>query len=108
MKNFFKKFRSYSFWVSLSGAVIILLNALSRLFGFEIENQVVEDVIMSVAGVFVVLGIVVYDKNSNSSENDDEENLNFENTDEIADENNEESQKDEKSDDNSDNEKDEN
>ncbi len=58
MKNFFKKFQNYSFWVSLSAGIILLLNSLGRAFGFKIENKVVEDFIMSIAGVLVILGIV--------------------------------------------------
>ena len=71
MKNFFKKMRSYSFWVSFSGALIILLNALGRAFGFEIESKVVEDCVMSVAGILVVLGIVTMkDKTSEKTTNE--------------------------------------
>lgn len=73
MKNFFKNFRSYSFWVSLCGAFIILLNALGRAFGFEIENQIVEDVLMSVAGVLVVLGVVTKPNKSDEKDNNQEE-----------------------------------
>lgn len=58
MKNFFKKMKTYSFWVSFSGALIILVNALGRAFGFKVENQVIEDCIMSIAGILVVLGVV--------------------------------------------------
>ncbi len=59
MKNFFKKIRSYSFWLGLSGALVLLINSLGNVFGFKIENQIVEDLVMSVAGVLAVLGIVV-------------------------------------------------
>lgn len=74
MKKFFKKFSSYAFWVSLSAAVVILINALGRAFGFSIENKVVEDCIMALAGVLVVLGIVSgkTDGNKNSDENGNE------------------------------------
>ena len=68
MKNFFKKFRSYSFWISLSGAIILLINALGRAFGFSIENQLVEDIILSIAGVLVVLGLVTMDVKPNDEE----------------------------------------
>ena len=63
MKNFFKKFKSYGFWVSLSSALVLLINALGKAFGFEIENKIIEDVVMSVAGVLVVFGIVSMNKN---------------------------------------------
>ncbi|MGN1201368.1 MAG: hypothetical protein ACI4R8_03840 [Candidatus Caccovivens sp.] len=71
MKNFFNKFRSYSFWVSLSGAIIILLNAFGRAFGFKIENQIVEDCIMAVAGVLVVLGVCFKTPNGETNEKDE-------------------------------------
>ena len=72
MKNFFKKFRSYSFWISLSGAFVLIFNCFGRIFGFKIENQVVEDVIMTIAGALVMLGIVIMDVDS-KNEKDEEE-----------------------------------
>lgn len=74
MKNFFKKIKSYSFWVSLSGAIIVLLNALGNAFGFEIENKVVEDCIMSFASLLVVFGIVSNGKNSKNEEENEKQN----------------------------------
>ena len=84
MKNFFKKFRSYSFWVSLSSAVIILLNAFGKVFGFSIQNQVVEDCIMAIAGILVVLGIVTMNKSDKTKDEQNEENSD-ENDDENSD-----------------------
>lgn len=72
MKNFFKKFTKYSFWVSLSGAIVILLNAFGKAFNFSIENKIVEDCIMAVAGVLVVLGVVGGAAGQKTKENDDE------------------------------------
>ncbi len=72
MKNFFKKMKSYSFWVSFSGALIILLNAFGRIFGWQIENQIVEDCIMSIAGILVVFGIVTMDNGGDNGETPDE------------------------------------
>ena len=69
--------KSYSFWVSFSGALIILLNAFGRIFGWQIENQIVEDCIMSIAGILVVFGIVTMDNggdNGNTPEENEEEN----------------------------------
>ena len=53
-----QKVRTYAFWLALSSAVVILAQSIGKLFGFEIESSVVENVIMSVCGVLVVLGIV--------------------------------------------------
>ena len=71
MKKLFERIKSYSFWVSFSGALIIFINCLGRIFNFQIENEIVEDVIMSIAGLLVVLGFVT--KESNDSEEPDEE-----------------------------------
>lgn len=76
MKKLFEKMKSYSFWVSFSGALIIFINCLGRIFNFQIENEIVEDVIMSIAGLLVVLGFVTKEtKNEeDTGENVDEEN----------------------------------
>lgn len=71
MKKLFERMKSYSFWVSFSGALIIFLNCLGNIFNFKIQNEVVEDVIMSIAGLLVVLGFVsketTSDEDTNSS-----------------------------------------
>lgn len=77
MKNFFnnlkEKVKSYGFWVSLSSAVVLLLTSLGNMFGFSVENQIVEDVIMSIAGVLVVLGIVSMNTKPKDSPDDQTE-----------------------------------
>lgn len=75
MKNFFKKIKNYGFWVSLSASIILLLNAFGNAFGFEIQNQIVEDCVMAIAGILVVFGIVVMpsnDKNNKETEIEDD------------------------------------
>ena len=74
MKNLLKKMKSYSFWISLTGALIIFINCLGNIFGFKIENAVIENVIMSFAGILVVFGVVTKDnKNENEEEIIEEE-----------------------------------
>ena len=82
MKNFFKKFKSYGFWVSLSAAIIVLLNALGRAFGFSIDEKIVDDVVMSLASLLVVLGIVDMSTNKNDSDDDFDDDDNLSNDDE--------------------------
>lgn len=65
MKN---RFKTYAFWIALSSAVVVLVQSLGKLFGFEIESSVIENVIMSVCGVLIVLGIV---SNNESDDFDD-------------------------------------
>ena len=74
MRNLFNKFKDYSFWVSFSAAVIILLNAFGRAFGFSVANQVVDDCIMAVAGILLLFGIVTMSDSKEDDENDEDEN----------------------------------
>lgn len=62
------RFKTYAFWVAFSSAVVVLVQSLGKLFGFEIESSVVENVIMSICGVLIVLGIVT---NNDSGGDDD-------------------------------------
>lgn len=71
MKKFFNKMKNYSFWVSFSGALIILLNAIGKAFGFSFNNQVIEEIILAFAGVLVVFGIVTMDVKDDKSDNND-------------------------------------
>lgn len=58
--------------MSLSAALIILLDAFGNVFGFKIENKIVEDCVMSIAGILVVFGIVsMNDSKSDIDETED-------------------------------------
>ncbi len=57
-KNFFSRFNSYNFWVSLSSAMLILIQVIGAPVGLEISEDVYMSVVNSVLGVFVLLGIV--------------------------------------------------
>jgi len=66
------RFKTYAFWVALSSAIVILIQNLGKLLGFEIESGIIENVIMSICGVLVVLGIV---SKGNSDTNSAQENV---------------------------------
>ena len=74
-----KKIKSYGFWVALSGAVVLVVNALGKVFGFAVEDELISDLIMSIAGFLVVLGIVTMpEKDSQEDqepEKDEQENI---------------------------------
>lgn len=82
MKKLFEKMKSYSFWVSFSGALIIFLNCLGNIFHFQIQNEVVEDVIMSIAGLLVVLGFVTKETGDESEQEDEKQEIDKTNEDE--------------------------
>lgn len=76
MKN---KIKSYGFWVSLSGAVVVLVEAIGRAVGFIANADIINNIIMSIAGVLVVFGIVtmpqdeaVDDLNLDETDDDDD------------------------------------
>lgn len=55
MKN---KIKTTSFWLGLSGAVVVFLDAIAKLFGFNFSSSLVEDVILSICAVLICLGFV--------------------------------------------------
>ena len=57
-----KNYKSYGFWTALAGAVVMLLNSLGKCFGFTIQEELVTDIIMAIAGLLVVLGVVTMPK----------------------------------------------
>lgn len=49
---------SYSFWTTLAGALAFVASAIGRAFSIKVEEQIVTDIVMGVAGVLVAVGIV--------------------------------------------------
>lgn len=72
--KFKDRIKSYSFWTALSGAVVILVQAIAKCFGFQFEEEIVSDIIMSICGVLVVFGVVTMPnkKEENNDIKDDE------------------------------------
>ena len=70
------RIKSYSFWTTLSAAVILFVQAFGRCFGFTISSRLVDDIIMSICGILVVLGVVIppKEKEAGEEEKQDEEN----------------------------------
>lgn len=65
MKN---KFKSYGFWVSLSSAVVVLMDAIGRACGFIPDGELINNIIMSIAGLLVVLGVVAMPNGENKTD----------------------------------------
>ena len=53
------KIKSYSFWVSLASAVILILKILGNRFGFTVDETMVSDLFTALCSVLVLLGIIV-------------------------------------------------
>ncbi len=73
MKTFKNKIKKYSFWTGLSAAVVMLCNAIAKCFGFSINDQIIEDVIMSICGVLVAFGVVCMPIKKDTEETQEDE-----------------------------------
>ena len=65
LKNLIK---SYGFWTALAGAVVVLINAIGKACGFFVEEDVISNIIMGVAGVLVVFGVVTIPSSAKTEE----------------------------------------
>ena len=68
------RFKTYAFWLALSSSIVILVQSIGKLFNFEIESSTIENIIMSICGVLVVLGIVTKDPGSENKKESSEKN----------------------------------
>ncbi len=85
--NLKNRVKTYAFWVALSSAVVVLVQSLGKLFGFEIESSTIENVIMSICGVLIVLGIVTNSTDSKTDDGVDYDKTQDEISDSLSDEN---------------------
>lgn len=65
------KINTTGFWISLSGAILILLQSIGNIFGFKIEAQYFNEIITSICGVLVVVGVLIPTKNENKNSTQD-------------------------------------
>lgn len=69
MKN---KIRTTSFWLGLSGAIVIILETISNILGLNLYSKEIESIILSICSVLVMVGIItkknVTDEKESSSE----------------------------------------
>ena len=63
------KIKSYSFWVSLASAVILILKVLGNRFGFTVDETMVSDLFTALCSILVLLGIIVVPNNTNNQPN---------------------------------------
>ena len=54
-----EKIKSYSFWVSLASAVILILKVLGSRFGFTVDETMISDLFTALCSILVILGIIV-------------------------------------------------
>lgn len=68
------KFKTTSFWLGLSGAIVIVLDTLSSIIGFNLYSKEIETIVMAICSALVMLGIVTK-KNDTDTANSSQKEL---------------------------------
>jgi len=56
------KLKSYSFWMSVSAAVVLVINKIGKHFGFYLDNEIVAEIVDSICGVLILFGVITMTK----------------------------------------------
>lgn len=54
-----KKHKTTGFWLSLTGAVILVLQVVGGALGFKINSELINNIVSSVCGVLVIVGVLI-------------------------------------------------
>lgn len=54
--------KTYSFWVSLASAVILIIKLIAQKYGLNIDETFISDLVTTICGLLVILGIIVIPK----------------------------------------------
>ncbi|MBQ8844907.1 MAG: hypothetical protein IJ008_02695 [Clostridia bacterium] len=50
--------KSYSFWTALSGALVIFIKSICKMFGVEIQDEIISSIVLGFASILVVFGVI--------------------------------------------------
>ena len=56
------RIKTYSFWVSLTSAIILIVKLIAQKYGFAIDELFISDLVTTICGLLVILGIIVIPK----------------------------------------------
>lgn len=62
------KIKSYSFWVSLASAIILILKILGTRFGFSVDETMISDLFTALCSILVLLGIIAVPSNTQTTQ----------------------------------------
>ena len=62
------KFKSYSFWIAVSGAVGIVFVNLGKVFGFSFNSDLLTEIVDSICGVLIMFGILTISNNGKKTD----------------------------------------
>ncbi len=73
--NIKEKMKSYSFWVSLTSAVVLVVKLIGQKYGLVIDDGFISDLVTSLCGILVILGIIVLPAKKDNKEDKTKSNL---------------------------------
>ncbi|HAJ77698.1 MAG TPA: hypothetical protein DCO89_01340 [Clostridiales bacterium] len=62
------KFKSYSFWMSATAAVILVINNIGKILNFEVDSKIITQIVDSICGVLILFGVISMSKSENKDE----------------------------------------
>lgn len=69
--KFKQMIKSYSFWTTLAGSLALVASAIGKAFSIKVEEKIITDIVMAIAGVLVAVGVVTMP--SDKSKTDEKE-----------------------------------
>ncbi len=69
--EFKQMIKSYSFWTTLAGSLALVASAIGKAFSIKVEEKIIIDIVMAIAGVLVAVGVVTMP--SDKSKTDEKE-----------------------------------
>lgn len=60
-------YRSYGFWMSLSAAVLLVVQTVLQRLGIQIDKPFIQEIISAVLAVLVILGVIAKPKKQEKS-----------------------------------------
>lgn len=64
--------KSYSFWTTLAGSLALVASAIGKAFSIKIEEKIITDIVMAIAGVLVAVGVVTMPSDKSKTEKEAE------------------------------------
>jgi uncharacterized membrane protein len=61
-------YRTYGFWMSLTAAILLVVQTILSRLGIEIDAPFVQEVISGILAVLVILGIIIKPKTSDEAD----------------------------------------
>ena len=69
-----EKIKTTSFWLEMSGVILVVIDTISTLFNLNLYSQVVQSIFMSMGSILVVVGVITK-RNSNDKDEVSKEEL---------------------------------